>query len=174
MAFAGLITGVSFSGPGGVGIDGATFANVTEPSLQFTSVDYIDVYVTVDSAGVYNINQAPGFGGLSNFTGQTLTSLTIENLTPEVGSFLIDWTLYSSPFTSLSNSSNVVVASGGAGVPNNTGMGIFGNYLANGPGTFVLRETVAVPEASTLALLGALGCGVPLLRRRRSSGAAAA
>jgi len=170
-AFAGLTLGTTVSGPGGIGFDGGSFANVTEPVLQYSSMNYLDVIVTVDSAGIYDVNEAPGLGGISNFTGQAWAGFQIINLTPEFGSLALDWSYYTSPFNSITNSTTLVVASGGI-VPSGTGMAMFGGYITNGPGTFILREIpLAVPEPSTITLLGTAGLmlGACALRRKRSA-----
>ncbi len=167
------ITGITFSGPGGTVADGGTSGNLTEPILTYTAVDYIDVSITVNSAGSYNINEAPLFGIIHNSTGQAWSGFQLVNLTPSLGSFDNSWSYYTSPFTSLLNTTTLVVASGGAGVPDGTGMSMFGNYVTTGPGTLVLRETpIAVPEPATITLLSSallLIGGIQLFRRRKAA-----
>jgi hypothetical protein len=158
------ITGITFSGPGGTVADGGTSGNLTEPILTYTAVD---------SAGSYNINEAPLFGIIHNSTGQAWSGFQLVNLTPSLGSFDNSWSYYTSPFTSLLNTTTLVVASGGAGVPDGTGMSMFGNYVTTGPGTLVLRETpIAVPEPATITLLSSallLIGGIQLFRRRKAA-----
>ena len=154
IASAALV-GSSVSGPGGFGFDGGTFSNVTEPVLHYTSINYLDVFVTVTSAGSYDINEAPGLGGISNFTGQHWVGFEIVNLTPELGSFAGDWSYYTSPFGSIVITPTTISISGGAGVPDLTGMAVFGTFLATGEGTIILRETpIVVPEAASLMMVG--------------------
>ena len=165
------ITGITFSGPGGTGFDGGTAGNLTEPVLIYSAVNFIDVSITVGSAGVYNVNEAPSLGRIENLTGQGWSAFELVNLTPGLGSFDNSWSYYTSPFTSLVNTATLVEASGGAGVPSGSGMSMFGNYVTSGPGTFVLRETpISVPEPSSV-ILAAVGCigliGLGWRRRQR-------
>jgi hypothetical protein len=169
ITLASAVTGVSFSGPGGIAFDGGTFSNVTEPQLTYNAIDYIDVLVTVDSAGSYNVNEAPGLGYISNLTGLHWSGFQIDNITPQFGSLAGDWSYYTSTFSLISNSPTQVVASGGAGINSGSGMAVFGDYITTGPGTFVLRETpIATPEPST-AMTAGLACVALFAARMRRS-----
>ena len=77
LGLAAHASAAAFTGPGGVASDGGTFGSTTEPIANFTSVNYIDVTMTVDSAGSYNFNQAPGLGGTQNNTGFTWTGFDL-------------------------------------------------------------------------------------------------
>jgi hypothetical protein len=171
ITLAGAVTGVSFSGPGGIGTDGGTFSNVTEPRLTYSAIDYIDLLVTVDSAGSYNVNEAPGLGFITNLTGLHWSAFQIDNITPQFGSLASDWSYYTSTFSAISNSTTQVVASGGAGLDSGSGMAMFGNYITTGPGTFILRETPITTSEPSTALAGGLACivlsGARLGRSRR-------
>jgi hypothetical protein len=163
-------TSISFSGPGlGQGNNPLTSGFLTEPSLIFEHMDYIDVTMTVDSAGDYNFNQAPLFGGTSNSTGQTWTGFDILILSGGVGTFTDTWSDYPGGLTPLFSPTHLVFS--GENVPTSSNIGYVGHFTTTGPGTVILRETPLIPEPSSLAFLGLgiAGC-CSLLRRRGAVG----
>ena len=175
------ITGGTITGPGGVnspiGIFGGTLA---EPSLTYTSVDYLDVSITVDGAGTYLISETPAFGALFNSTGVAWSGFTWELISGPPAAFVynpasptfsgID---FSSTFANATGSPTSALFTGGT-LPSSSGFQPAIDITVAGPGTFVIRETpIAVPEPSSLVLLGfgaaaivGLGC-----RSRRHSAA---
>ncbi len=174
------ITNLSFSGPGfsgagGIAREGLIFGTgdfLTEPQLVYTNVDYIEIQITVDSSGTYDINEAPTSGYVQNITGQTWSSLVLTNNSPSLGGF-DTWTDYNDtvPFwgSAVSTSNSVTFSrAGGTGLPSGSTSAIYGDFVATGPGTIDIFETpTAVPEPSSLALIViALSC-IALGRSRR-------
>ena len=164
-ASAAFVLPIVFSGPGGTGSDGLTSGNLTEPRLTFTSMNFIDVTMSVDSAGTYNFNQAPSFGGTLNNTGVTWTGFKLAMQAGGVGTFTSPW--QDSPgFAQATVTPNSVVFPT-ENVPSGTSFAFFGNFTTTGPGTVIIRETpVPEPSSFVLAGLGALALG---LARRRAS-----
>jgi hypothetical protein len=169
-AFAGAasatITGVSFSGPGGTGSDGLTGGNLTEPRLDYTSINFIDVTINFDSAGTYTVNEAPGFGDIANHTGQTWTSFDLQIRPGSVGTFNADWS--GNAFSTITQSGTDIFFSNGT-VANNGHFDPFGTFTAQGAGTIVIRETPGIvpePGAAVLPGLGGL-FAIGALRRKR-------
>jgi hypothetical protein len=163
---AATITGITFSGPGGTGVDGGTFSNVTEPRLFYTAVDYIDLTITVDSAGSYDLNEAPGLGFVLNQTGQNWIGLNFASLGGTAGgTFETGWEDFSNHLPIVSDFPDDVFLSGGT-VNDGVTISPTGNFTTTGPGTFIVRETpVTAPEPSR-ALLLAFGVALCFLRRR--------
>ena len=172
-ALAGAISGivnVTFSGPGGTGSEGLAAgwpSGLTEPVLDYTTLDYIDVAITVAGPGTYLINEAPGFGAVRNHTGQAWTNFDLKVQAGSVGSFSLDWLDGGSNFSSISQSATDIFFSGGS-VPNNSSaFQPFGHFTTPGAGTFTVREKPsAAPEPTSLALIGLGVCGAGLVRRR--------
>lgn len=165
----------TFSGPGGTGHDGEIGGfgpDFIAPVLDFTSVNYIDVTVTVDEATIFLVEAS--FGSVKNDTGLTWSGFTLENETPNMGSLLGDWLEADSPrkFTLVGDSATDVSFStlgGGPGVANG---GFFlpqGNYSATGAGTITIREfPTAVPEPNSILLAIFATAGLSMFSRRRS------
>jgi hypothetical protein len=182
VAKAHEITSGSVTGPGGFG-NPNFFSSVSEPSLTYTSLDYLDVTLTVDSDGYYDLSQAPGLGGVFNATGTTWTGFKVEILSSNVG---VEFTPlqfappgkplaydYGNKFPSVAWSPSLIIFSGGT-LPNLTTTAPVMAFQMAGAGTVTFRETPIVPEPSSCAL-GLLG-GVSLVgwawRKRRSAVAA--
>jgi hypothetical protein len=129
----------------------------------------------VDTAGTYRFVQQPFniFGHIYgadtlNQTGVDWRGFQIVNLTPD-NSF-ISSVNPSDALSTIVFDSNSASFTGTPIVQNGGGIDINLEITTNGPGTFVIREIpIAVPEASTLQLIGAtifVG-GVIYLTRRR-------
>lgn len=179
LAFGGAITDGSVTGPGGSG-NPNIFLNVAESQLFYTSVDYLDLTLTVNSAGYYDLTEAPSLGSVSNFTGTPWSAFKVEILSSDVGVVftalqfappgyplaydyggvlpIVNWSTTSIEF------SGGVVNSPGALAPVMA-------FQTDGPGTIVFRQTpVAVPEPTTLVQLvvGGMFLSASYLYRRRS------
>lgn len=148
------ITSVSFSGPGGTGTDGLTGGTLTEPRLTYTSIDYIDVTITIDAAGSYLVNEAPGFGYVHNTTGQAWAGFQLTILPGSTTTFTSDWFDAASDLTTVAQTPATIVFSGGT-VPDSGFFEPNGHFSALSSGTVVIRETplAEVPEPTTSAAM---------------------
>lgn len=167
-ASAATIVSTAVSGPGGTGTAGFSGTTV-QPNIFFNTVDYLDVSLTVDSAGNYNFNQAPGIGGTVNFTGTawigfelTISSDNGATFTNSISPFFWqsypDGTLAAFTPTKVTFSKPVAPASG---------FSFFGFINTTGPGTVTVRETpIAAPEPGSLGLLALSLTGLGFMRRR--------
>ena len=174
-ATAALILPSTYSGPGGTGIDGVAGGNLIEPHLFFSSVDYIDVIMTVDSSGTYNFNEAPAFGSAFNNTGQTWTGFSLQMVGGGVGTFVQSpsvWADY--PGFSPANVTATSVLFPTESVLSATSFAFTGYFTASGPGMVTIRETplvAPVPEPAScavgLALLAVAVVGRRQTRARR-------
>jgi hypothetical protein len=163
------ITAGSVSGPGGLGSPNF-FANVSEAALTYTSVDYLDISLTVDAAGYYDLSQAPSQGFVTNNSGVPWTGFKIEILSSDVA---VEFTPalfpppgdppaydYGGVFPFPAWSTSLILFSGG---PLNSGfsMAPVSAFQMAGAGTVVFRETPIVPEPSSV-LLATLGSALAL------------
>lgn len=175
---AAVVTAI-VSGPGGGGtaVSLSPFiANISYQKITFTSIDYIDISLTVDSAGTYNFHQYPStvvatvYGAnTKNLTGTDWGKLQIFNLDADASSITNVQTIGSVQNITFDNDSALIYGSPVV-VPANGSLGVNIQLTVNGAGTYTLREIpVAVPEATTLALVGEsllLGGGTWFFRRR--------
>lgn len=175
---AASIVSVTFSGPGGSGTASTIpqfFPTTSYQSVVFHSIDYIDITFTVDAAATYHIHQYPftvlskTYGDyIQNQTGLDWQGFQIFNLSPQTSSITRVGTLLSLPNVTFDSSSATLM--GSPVVSNNGEFGLYYDVTTNAPGTFTFREIpIAVPESSTLALVGEsllLGGGTWFFRRR--------
>ena len=170
-AFGEVGAPVSISGPGGTGTTPGTGADGDNLNmiLTYTSVDYIDVTVLVGSPGPVLVNFQAGSGPVTNDTGQTWTSFTLELPQNDAGaSFVSDaWLDNSGAFTTVVTGPDSVTFSGGS-VPPNSSFDPIGEMMVTE--NFTIVETpYVVPEPSTggLLLFGLLGAASGRRRRPR-------
>ncbi len=166
------LTGGSVSGPGGTGNLPINSGTLTEPNLFFSSIDYIDVTLTVDSAGTYNFNQAPSFGNTFNNTGVTWTGFDLILLGGGVGTFINNPPAVSSwqdyPGGALASFSSNHIVFSGENIPTSSSFAFTGYLTTSGPGSLTVRETpIAAPEPSSLLLTGLGTLGAGFVRRRK-------
>jgi hypothetical protein len=159
------ITSISFSGPGGTGSDGLTSGTLTEPRLTYTSIDFIDVTITVDSAGSYLINEAPLSGDVFNNTGQTWVAFDLSLQASSVGSFVMNWA--NNDFATVTQSPTDILFSNGS-IADNGHFDPYGSFSTPSAGTFTIRETpmTAVPEPSSIGAMALAALGAIFFRRR--------
>lgn len=172
------IVSVTFSGSGGTASLGPTGGTLTEPALDYTSMAPIDVTITVDSAGRYDVSETTAFAGITgveNHTGVAWSGFTWALISSPAGALVY---LPSSPdFSGIDFSFPQAFPLPATGTAT---LGTFsGGTLASGSffepafkidfpgaGTYVLRETpFAAPEPSGLILLG-VGAATALVCRR--------
>ncbi len=173
-----MITNVAGSGPGGTYSDGTTGTTYTEPQLRYSSVDYIDLSITVDGPGIYNINEAIAFGFVQNNTGQVWTGFDLSVLAGSVGTFINppspnNWGDFSGtlPNTTYAPSDLDVFMSGGTVGGSGSEIEPTGDFTMPSAGTFTVRETpIVAPEPTSLALAGLGTLGAGLIRRRVRQG----
>ena len=172
------ITSVTGSGPGGTYTNGVTGSTFTEPQLRYSSVDYIDLSITVDTSGTYNINEAISSGFVQNNTGQVWTGFDLSVLAGSLGTFINppspnNWGDFSEtlPITNYAPSNLDVFMSGGTVAGSGSEVEPTGDFTMPSAGTFTVRETpIAAPEPSSLALAGLGAFGTGLIRRRVRQG----
>ena len=169
------ITSVTGSGPGGTYTNGVTGSTFTEPQLRYSSVDYIDLSITVDTSGTYNINEAISSGFVLNNTGQVWTGFDLSVLAGSVGTFINppspnNWGDFSGtlPNTNYAPSNfSTFLCPAGPSAAGGSEIEPTGNFTMPSAGTFTVRETpIAAPEPSSLALAGLGAFGAGFIRRR--------
>ncbi len=158
---AAFVDGGVVSGPGGSGNANAfTGSTLAEPLLLYTSINYLDLSLTVDSAATYDISEAPAFGRVSNLTGTAWSGFTWELISGPPSSFIyspgspiFSGHDFSGTFTDATGTATFATFAGGT-LPDNVAFQPNFDILVSAPGTFVIRETpIPVPEPSGLVLL---------------------
>jgi hypothetical protein len=160
------VTSVTVSGPGGFG-SGSPLVNYANTDLTYTNTDYLDIAISVDEAGNYNLYEAEPTNFLLNSSGASWAGIKFINMTPELGKFFPFWYDSGNVFSGKTISDDLVTFFAGS-LPNGSDasapIGAY-TYTGDGPGTFIIRQVpIAVPEPSTLAL--AVAGGVLLLWKR--------
>jgi hypothetical protein len=172
------VTAISGSGPGGFVYNQAPSGTTAFLSTNFTASNYIDIHVQIDSAGLYQLYQAPSSWGSTNATGtDTWYGMQFDNLNPSVGNFQLN-----GPFLNFSDNSNKLTLTSFSTTQVIFGLGPNGPVLpansfspiayfqATGPGEIIMRQTpiTAIPEPATIfgSVAGLVFLGVTAKRRR--------
>jgi hypothetical protein len=178
-SLAAFIDG-AVTGPGGFGNAGlfGTTNTLVEPSLTYTSVDYLDLSLTVDAAGAYEVAETPAFGSVHNTTGVAWIGFTWEVISGPAVEFLYSPNSpnfsgqdFSNTFPSVTGTATFASFSGGTLASGGFLEPSFRMTIAE-PGTIVIRQTpIPVPEPASLVLISigafAVGCGWAQRRARQ-------
>jgi hypothetical protein len=168
-ARAGNITSITTpSGPGGTGtavIDGQT-SSAADVSLNFTSVAPIQITLDVDGAGGYLIHTNGSTGGILNNTGVPWTSLLFQVSGPEgTGANTIGFDNPQYFAQGLIKPGFILLYDGT--VPVGAQYNIDLGFATSQAGEITLTYTPnAVPEPSSLALLGVAAVAGLIVHRR--------
>lgn len=139
--------------------------NIAFFSTQFASSTFLDIAVTVDAPGIYELYQAPSSWSSFNGTTDNWYGARFDNITPSNGHFypfgaFYPWKDYADKLALASFSADQIyfglstngpVAAGASFAP-------IGFYEATNAGTFVVRQiplVTPIPEPS--AVWGAIG-----------------
>jgi hypothetical protein len=177
---AGTVTVNSVGGPGGGSTGNSASGSTAFVDLVYTSVNFIDVVLSVSASGSYELYEGGAGIAVTNNTNSVWTSFTFSLLTtaPPGTQFTGADPDATGNFRTATVTSNLVTYSGGTvpggvvpAIPAIPALAPAVDFIAGGAGLVTIRETpgigVPVPEPSGLVQGGiaAVLAGVGLARR---------
>ncbi len=178
---SGVITSATYSFAGGstnqVNTAGLFVGvNYTEPGLIFNDNLPIDLQLTVNAAGRYDLNEAPGFGYVQNVSGTAWTGFKADIIsgaavfsTSPSDTYISNGSFPPALLSTAFSNGNATVTFSNGTVSSGAEIAPIFTFIAPAAGTYVFRQTPSVPEPSTM-ILAVLGAVAILAGRRIRTG----